>query len=35
MKEIKTTWHWWWGWESEKIENWLEEMELAGWSLFE
>ena len=33
MKEIKTAWHWWWGWNPEKIEDWLEEMELEGWNL--
>lgn len=33
MSEIKTTWKWWWGWNPEKIENWLEEMELDGWNL--
>lgn len=34
MNEIKTVWQWWWGWNPEKIENWLEEMELDGWNLF-
>lgn len=34
MNEIKTAWHWWWGWNPEKIENWLEEMEMDGWNLF-
>lgn len=33
MKEIKTAWHWWWGWNTEKVENWLEEMEKKGWNL--
>lgn len=33
MSEIKTAWHWWWGWNPEKIENWLEEMEQDGWNL--
>jgi hypothetical protein len=33
MKEIKTVWHWWWGWNTEKVENWLEEMEKNGWNL--
>lgn len=33
MKEIKTIWHLWWGWNPEKIENWLEEMEDEGWNL--
>ena len=35
MNEIKTAWHWWWGWNPEKIENWLEEMEQKGWNLFQ
>jgi hypothetical protein len=35
MNEIKTVWHWWWGWNPEKIEKWLEEMELDGWNLFQ
>jgi hypothetical protein len=34
MKEIKTAWHLWWGWNPEKIENWLEGMEKKGWNLF-
>ena len=34
MKEVKTAWHLWWGWNPEKIENWLEEMERKGWNLF-
>ncbi|OEC85832.1 MULTISPECIES: DUF2812 domain-containing protein [Methanobacterium] len=33
MGETKTACHWWWGWNPEKIENWLEEMELNGWNL--
>ena len=33
MKEVKTVWRWWWGWNTEKIENWLEEMENDGWNL--
>ena len=33
MKEVKTVWHWWWGWNIEKVENWLEEMEKNGWNL--
>ena len=33
MGETKTAWHWWWGWDPEKIEKWLEEMELDGWNL--
>ena len=35
MNEIKTVWHWWWGWNPEKIEDWLEEIELEGWNLFQ
>lgn len=34
MKEVKTVWRMWGGWEVEKMENWLEEMELNGCSLF-
>ena len=33
MDEMKTGWHWWGGWNPEKIENWLEEMENSGWHL--
>jgi len=34
MKEVKTVWRMWEGWNIEKLENWLEEMEQKGWSLF-
>ena len=34
MKEVKTVWRMWGGWNIEKVENWLEEMEQNGWSLF-
>jgi hypothetical protein len=33
MNDIKTAWQWWWGWNPEKIENWLEEKEKDGWHL--
>lgn len=33
MKDVKTIWHWWWGWNTEKMENWLEEMENNGFNL--
>jgi hypothetical protein len=33
MKEEKTVWHWWTGWEIEKFENWLEEKEREEWNL--
>jgi hypothetical protein len=33
MKDVKTVWHWWWGWNTEKVENWLEEMENKGYNL--
>lgn len=33
MKEEKIVWRWWTGWEIEKVENWLEEMEQDGWNL--
>ena len=31
---IKKTWFLWWGWDPEKVEKWLEEMELRGWNLY-
>jgi hypothetical protein len=34
MKEVKTVWHMWGGWDIDKVENWLEKMEQNGWSLF-
>jgi hypothetical protein len=34
MKEVKTVWRMWGGWDIEKVENWLEDMEQNGWSLF-
>jgi hypothetical protein len=34
MKEVKTVWRMWGGWEIEKMENWMEEMEQKGWTLF-
>jgi hypothetical protein len=33
MREAKTVWRMWGGWEIEKMEDWLEEMEQNGWSL--
>lgn len=30
MKEVKTIWRMWGGWEIEKMENWLEKMEQKG-----
>lgn len=33
MKEVKTVWYKWTGWNLEKSENWLEEMEQNGWNL--
>ena len=33
MKDDKVVWHWWWGWNTEKVENWLEEMEQKGLNL--
>jgi len=29
----RTMWCWWWGWNPEKLENWLEEKERQGWNL--
>jgi hypothetical protein len=34
MKEVKTVWRMWGGWDIEKVENWLEEMEKKGLNLF-
>ena len=34
MKEVKTVWRMWGGWEIEKMEKWMEEMEEKGWALF-
>lgn len=33
MKDVKILWHWWWGWNTEKVEKWLEEMEKKGLNL--
>jgi len=33
MNETKKVFKWWWGWNPEKIEKWLEEQELNGWNL--
>lgn len=33
MNDDKVLWHWWWGWNTEKMENWLEEMENKGYHL--
>lgn len=30
---LKTSWLFWSGWNPDKVENWLEEMELKGWNL--
>lgn len=32
-KEIITKNLFWWGWEPEKVENWLEKMALEGWQV--
>lgn len=34
MSMLKRSWFWWWGWKPEKVEDWLEEMELKGWNLY-
>lgn len=34
MKNTLSATKWWWGWEPEKVENWLEEMESQGWHLY-
>ncbi len=33
MKDEKAVWRWWWGWNTENVENWLEKMEQKGWNL--
>jgi len=30
----KTSFKWWWGWQPEVLEEWLEHQESAGWQLF-
>lgn len=34
MSETKSITKWWWGWEPEKLELWLEEQEAEGWHLY-
>lgn len=34
MNLTKSVTKWWWGWEPEKIEDWLEQMEVEGWHLY-
>ena len=34
MSITKSVTKWWWGWEPEKIEDWLEQMESEGWHLY-
>lgn len=29
----KNVFRWWWSWESEKIERWIEAQEIQGWHL--
>ena len=33
MKERKTVYRWWWVWDYEKEEQWLNEMAMSGWVL--
>lgn len=33
MDKERTSFKWWWGWNVERIEGWLEEKEAAGWNL--
>lgn len=33
MNESKRVFKWWWAWNPETVENWLEEMEAEGWHL--
>lgn len=30
----KTVFKWWWGWNPEVVEEWLERQESAGWNLY-
>lgn len=34
MSLTKSVTKWWWGWEPEKIEDWLEQMDTDGWHLY-
>lgn len=34
MSLAKSVTKWWWGWNPEKIEDWLEKMEVEGWHLY-
>jgi hypothetical protein len=34
MNSTKSVTKWWWGWNPEKIEDWLEQMEAEGWHLY-
>lgn len=34
MSLTKSVTKWWWGWEPEKIEDWLEQMEAEGWHVY-
>lgn len=33
MRERKRVFKWWWGWNVERLERWLEERESGGWHL--
>ncbi|MFA9558984.1 DUF2812 domain-containing protein [Evansella sp. AB-rgal1] len=35
MNTLKKSWYLWWGWNPEKVENWLELMESKGWNLYQ
>lgn len=35
MSTLKTSWYLWWGWNPEKVEDWLEDMESKGWNLYQ
>jgi hypothetical protein len=35
MNKHKTVFKWWWGWNPEKIERWIEDQESQGWNLVE
>lgn len=35
MTLTKSITKWWWGWNPEKIEDWLEQMDAEGWHLYD
>lgn len=35
MNEKKTIHRWWWAWNFDKEEQWLNEMAMEGWALYD